>query len=180
MKKAAVVKAVTKKPARSATPKPASPPQPLLNVVPLDDVTRLITDGFKANLDEIRELCEAAKHPLVAANKPESVGPSLMGMPLLPVSTDDVKPILFHDADRVTLETLFGGEPISTPADIVRLSTRLSTVSLLGPTGEACSTTIPLDTLERLEARRPIDTTLKEMIERGFADYLEGLINGVF
>jgi hypothetical protein len=94
--------------------------------------------------------------------------------------TKDVKPITLHDSHRIDLESLFGGEPINTPDDVTRLSRRLSTVTLLSPSGEACSTTIPLDYLERLESRRPIDTTLREMIERGFFDYLDGVINGVY
>jgi hypothetical protein len=151
-----------------------------LNVVPIDDVTRLLMDGFKANLDEVRELCEAAKHPMVTVHKPKSANTTFPPGTTVFSAANDIKPILLNDSDRVTLEALFGGEPLSSPSDVLRLSLRLSIVRLLGPSGEACSTTIPLDTLERLEARRPVDTTLKEMIERGFADYLEGLINGVF
>lgn len=170
--------------ASKKAPRPAPKPQPLLKVVPLDDVTRLLTDGFKASIDEIRELCETMNapttvfKPVSAADLPTD---QLRPGAVIPSATNDIKPILLlHDSDRITLEALFGGEPLSSPSDVLRLSLRLSTVRLIGPSGEACSTTIPLDTLERLEARRPVDTTLKEMIERGFADYLEGLINGVY
>jgi len=158
-------------------------PKPLLNVVPLDDVTRLIDERLSAHLAETQKLVDAAAHPMMTVNKPETVGPSTSTR--LPVGStnpffDDVKPILLSDSYRIALETLFGGEPLSKPEDVIRLSNRLSNVRLLGPDGEACSVVIPLDTLERLEARRPVDTTLKEMVERGFSDYLEGLINGVF
>jgi len=169
-----------KKPSVSAkkttAARPLVAPKPSLNVVSLDDVMRLIDERLSAHLTEVQKLADVAAHPMVTVNKPETVGPSTFSS----LASTDVKPILLSDSHRIALETLFGGEPLSRPDDVLRLSNRLSNVRLLGPNGEACSVVIPLDTLERLEARRPVDTTLKEMVERGFSDYLEGLINGVF
>lgn len=167
------------------TPTPV-PVRPSLNVVPIDDVIKIVSNVLfdaRTSLDpiveEMRGLVEQAKHPLVTVNKSENVGPSTVGS--TNAFFNDVKPILLSDSHRIALEALFGGEPLSKPDDVVRFAHRLSTVRLTGPEWkDVCSVTIPLDTLERLEARRPIDTTLKEMIERGFSDYLEGLINGVF
>lgn len=179
--KSSVKKSVVKKAPRVAAAAAPKVAKPLLNVVPLDEIKLLLLDHLTAHETAIQKRIDALVHPMVTVHKSENVGASTFPLGTTVFSpTNDIKPILLSDSHRISLESLFGGEPLSKPDDVVRFSHRLSTVKLNGPDGEAAFVTIPLDTLERLEARRPVDTTLKEMIERGFSDYLEGLINGVF
>jgi hypothetical protein len=178
-------KRTSKRVRRSSTTKL---PEPDLFIAPLTgptvvEIVEARMKEFSDRLDVIHS--EVIKHALTTP--PEQLMQeenAALGELLSADSTaawsGDVKPITLRDSHRIDLESLFGGEPINTPDDVTRLSRRLSTVTLLSPSGEACSTTIPLDYLERLESRRPIDTTLREMIERGFFDYLEGVINGVY
>lgn len=99
-------------------------------------------------------------------------------LPLLP-STRDIKPILLGDSHRQQLEALFGGAMLNTAEDVVRYAHRLAAVAIATKEdGSAAWVTIPLDTLERLDSRRPVDTTLQEMVTTEVLDFLERFING--
>lgn len=91
----------------------------------------------------------------------------------------DIKPILLGDSHRQQLEALFGGAMLNTAEDVVRYAHRLAAVAIATKEdGSAAWVTIPLDTLERLDSRRPVDTTLQEMVTTEVLDFLERFING--
>jgi hypothetical protein len=93
-------------------------------------------------------------------------------------TVQDVKPILLHDNHRQALELLLGGPLVGNADEVVSWVKRLCSVRIDGPEGKAATVSIPLDTLERLDSRRPVDTSLQEMLQAEVSDFLERFING--
>jgi hypothetical protein len=93
-------------------------------------------------------------------------------------TVQDIKPILLHDDHRQALELLLGGPLVGNADEVVSWVKRLCSVRIDGPDGKATTVSIPLDTLERLDSRRPVDTSLQEMLQAEVSDFLERFING--
>jgi hypothetical protein len=86
-----------------------------------------------------------------------------------------VKPVTIDDSQRTELERLFGGDLLHTGADVVKQVRAMTTLSINGAAIE-----LPADTLARVDSRRPIDTTLVELLQAEVTAFLERYVDGSY
>lgn len=147
----------------TSTSKSPDPPPTLLD---------LTLDDFRLIVREEIARADALAAPVVR----QALAPDVTRDP-----SADTKAIVLHDRHRQSLELLFGGPILDTGDDVVSFASRLAQFSLTSPDPEKYTpvvVTLPLDTLERLDSRRPLDTTMAEMLIPAIENFIERYING--
>jgi len=159
----------------------------MANIANIDRQLTQIQHTLDTRSGDIRNLIkdELDKYIAAASERARNIPPQPPPPALDPPPTDegkiaikDTKPITLHDDDRQKLEVLFGGMLLNSGSDVVKFCSQLSEVRVSTPDGVCATIHIPLDTLNRLESRRPVDTTLQELVEREIGDLFQRLIDG--
>jgi hypothetical protein len=132
-----------------------------------------IRDGIR----EIRELLLKLTIPPPQTHVPHASpdsGALITGLTAVQMGKN-TKPVVLFDGDRMELERLFGGDLLHTGADVVQQVRAMTTLSINGSAIE-----LPADMLARVDSRRPIDTTLVELLQAEVTAFLERYVDGSY